>query len=101
MTLSLRLGLGLGLGLRFLLALILTQQGFKIPACFAEEDLAAAIASGKRKSAACTACHGEAGISPNDLWPNLAKQKSEYLLSHFSGIYILRQHSISRSFGCS
>ncbi len=26
------------------------------------------------------ACHGAAGISPNDLWPNLAGQKEGYLL---------------------
>lgn len=27
----------------------------------------------------CVACHGEAGISPNDLWPNIAGQKQGYL----------------------
>ncbi len=27
----------------------------------------------------CTACHGAQGISPNDNWPNLRAQKSEYL----------------------
>jgi cytochrome c553 len=27
----------------------------------------------------CASCHGAAGISPNDLWPNLAGQKATYL----------------------
>ena len=37
-------------------------------------------AAGKAKSALCSACHGAAGISPNDLWPNLAGQKQAYLV---------------------
>lgn len=32
-----------------------------------------------RASATCVACHGEAGVSANDLWPNLAGQKRGYL----------------------
>ncbi|MCM2281845.1 MAG: cytochrome c [Bdellovibrionaceae bacterium] len=28
----------------------------------------------------CAACHGANGISANDLWPNLAGQKSKYIL---------------------
>jgi cytochrome c553 len=36
-------------------------------------------AAGKAKSATCAACHGANGISPNDLWPNLAGQKEGYL----------------------
>lgn len=36
-------------------------------------------AAGKAKSATCTACHGENGISANDQWPNLAGQKETYL----------------------
>ena len=28
----------------------------------------------------CFACHGVNGISPNNLWPNLAGQKKEYLV---------------------
>jgi cytochrome c553 len=28
----------------------------------------------------CAACHGEKGVSQNPLWPNLAGQKSDYLL---------------------
>ena len=37
-------------------------------------------AAGKAKSATCAACHGANGISPNDLWPNLAGQKEGYLV---------------------
>jgi len=37
-------------------------------------------AAGKSKSATCAACHGAEGISPNDLWPNLAGQKQGYLI---------------------
>ena len=37
-------------------------------------------AAGKAKSVTCAACHGPAGISPNDLWPNLAGQKKGYLV---------------------
>ena len=28
----------------------------------------------------CNACHGVKGISNNDLWPNLAGQKKDYLI---------------------
>jgi cytochrome c553 len=28
----------------------------------------------------CNACHGEKGISNNNLWPNLAGQKKDYLI---------------------
>lgn len=37
-------------------------------------------AKGKTKAMACIACHGTEGISPNDLWPNLAGQKAGYLV---------------------
>ncbi|WP_223788450.1 c-type cytochrome [Marinicella meishanensis] len=36
--------------------------------------------AGKAKSVVCAACHGADGISPNDLWPNLAGQKEGYLV---------------------
>ena len=36
-------------------------------------------AAGKGKAAMCQACHGPAGISPTELWPNLAGQKATYL----------------------
>lgn len=38
------------------------------------------IKAGKAKSAACAACHGVAGVSPNPMWPNLAGQKEIYLV---------------------
>jgi len=37
-------------------------------------------AAGKLMSATCVACHGAEGVSPNDLWPNLAGQKQDYLI---------------------
>lgn len=36
--------------------------------------------AGKAKSAACAACHGADGISPQDMWPNLKGQKAAYLV---------------------
>ena len=36
-------------------------------------------AAGKKRASACSSCHGEAGISPNDTWPNLAGQNAAYL----------------------
>ena len=38
-------------------------------------------AAGKGKSATCSACHGPNGVSPNDIWPNLAGQKEGYLVA--------------------
>jgi cytochrome c553 len=37
-------------------------------------------AAGKAKSMTCAACHGQAGISATDMWPNLAGQKEGYLI---------------------
>lgn len=42
--------------------------------------LAGDAAAGKAKSVTCAACHGAEGISPMDLWPNLAGQKKGYLI---------------------
>ena len=36
--------------------------------------------AGKAKAAMCAACHGAEGISPTDIWPNLAGQKAGYLV---------------------
>lgn len=47
-------------------------------ASFAVQTFAGAV-EGKAKSASCVACHGADGVSLNPLWPNLAKQKKEYL----------------------
>lgn len=41
--------------------------------------LAGDAAAGQAKAAMCAACHGAAGISPTDLWPNLAGQKEGYI----------------------
>lgn len=38
------------------------------------------IQAGKVKSAACTACHGERGISTNPDYPNIAGQSEQYLI---------------------
>jgi len=37
------------------------------------------VAAGKAKAVTCAACHGQAGISPNPEWPNLAGQQEVYL----------------------
>ena len=55
------------------LLVVLTVLAFSTPA------FAADIAAGEAKAVICMTCHGEAGISPNDLWPNLAGQKEGYL----------------------
>ena len=36
--------------------------------------------AGKAKATLCAACHGPDGISPADIWPNLAGQKYGYLV---------------------
>jgi cytochrome c553 len=36
-------------------------------------------AAGKKRTASCAGCHGAAGISGNDIWPNLAGQHAAYL----------------------
>lgn len=41
---------------------------------------AADAAAGKARSVTCVACHGPEGISPNELWPDLAGQKRAYLV---------------------
>lgn len=33
------------------------------------------------KAKTCVACHGEKGISPNELWPNIAGQKKTYMIN--------------------
>jgi cytochrome c553 len=54
------------------LSLILTLSSFG----FAQKN---AQANPPKSAALCIACHGAAGISNNDLWPNLAGQKKDYL----------------------
>ena len=36
-------------------------------------------AAGKAKTAVCTACHGNGGVSTNPIWPNLAGQHAQYI----------------------
>ncbi|MCF2949534.1 cytochrome c [Paraglaciecola aquimarina] len=43
--------------------------------------LAADAAAGKAKSVVCAACHGTNGISQIPMYPNLAGQKEQYLVS--------------------
>lgn len=40
---------------------------------------APAVATGPAMAATCSGCHGGQGVSVNDLWPNLAGQKKDYL----------------------
>ncbi|MGB8516416.1 MAG: c-type cytochrome [Gallionella sp.] len=41
--------------------------------------------AGKVVAAACAACHGNAGMSTNPIWPNLAGQHAGYLLGSLQG----------------
>ena len=45
----------------------------------AAAKVAGDAAAGKLSAAACASCHGAAGISPNETWPNLAGQNAVYL----------------------
>ncbi len=48
--------------------------------CISFGSLAGDTAAGEALAKArCASCHGAAGISPNELWPNLAGQKAGYL----------------------
>lgn len=42
---------------------------------FAKGDATA----GRNKASVCAACHGATGVSPNELWPNLAAQGYAYI----------------------
>jgi cytochrome c553 len=46
--------------------------------------MAGDVAAGKAKSAMCASCHGQTGISPSPLWPNLAGQKEQYLIKQIT-----------------
>ena len=48
--------------------------------CSVNTVIAGDVDAGKAKATICAACHGPAGVSPNDLWPNLAGQKEGYLV---------------------
>lgn len=49
-------------------------------ALFSFSAMAADIEAGKAKAVVCAACHGQDGISPSPIWPNLAGQKEAYLV---------------------
>lgn len=66
----------------FRISLVLSVFAFSLQA-WSEGDPAA----GKEKSALCMACHGPAGMSVNDLWPNLAGQKEQYLLKQLKAFH--------------
>lgn len=38
------------------------------------------VKAGKEKATVCAACHGQYGISPNPIWPNLAGQHASYTI---------------------
>ncbi len=48
---------------------------------FSSSVFAGDIEAGKKKAAACAACHGANGISANPIWPNLAGQKGPYIVA--------------------
>lgn len=50
-----------------------------LAASFASSALAGDIEAGKASAAICSSCHGAAGVSTMDMWPNLAGQKTVYL----------------------
>ena len=41
----------------------------------------------KQRAMLCAACHGANGISANPLWPNLAGQKEQYLLTQLKAFH--------------
>lgn len=47
----------------------------------AESLVEGSTEAGKAKSVTCAACHGQAGVSVNPLWPNLAGQSAGYIVS--------------------
>jgi len=55
------------------------NTGKAIPVSAVEAGKAGDANAGKSVAAACTACHGEAGVSVNPAWPNLAGQHANYL----------------------
>ena len=62
-----------------LLPMVLSQ-----PALAAPPVLKGDAKAGQSKALSCFACHGEKGVSPNPLWPNLAGQKQEYMLKQIN-----------------
>jgi len=48
--------------------------------------LAGDAEAGKTKAAICAGCHGDAGVSSNPMWPNLAGQKEGYLVKQLRAL---------------
>jgi cytochrome c553 len=44
------------------------------------------VEAGKSKSQTCIACHGQNGVSPNPLWPNIAGQKDQYIIEQLKAL---------------
>jgi cytochrome c553 len=44
-------------------------------------------AAGKTKSTVCIACHGQGGVSNQDIWPSLAGQRQAYLAKQLHAFY--------------
>ena len=59
--------------------LVLAAAIFSVP-LLATTTQAGDAKAGKAKTTTCIACHGKEGISPTDIWPNLAGQKKGYLI---------------------
>jgi len=50
----------------------------------AESLVEGSVEDGSAKSITCTACHGQAGNSVNPLWPNIAGQSANYILTQLA-----------------
>lgn len=55
---------------------LLILCAFMVPVAYGEGNAEA----GKAKATMCAACHGANGVSPAEIWPNLAGQKRAYLI---------------------
>jgi len=80
-------------------ARLLVAAGIVLFAGTAAHAAPADLAAGAAKAAHCSGCHGAAGISPNDIWPNLAGQKKTYLANQMRAFRSgARKNSIMESF---
>lgn len=59
---------------------VLTLLVSTMSTALASDPAADSVQAGRTKAASCMACHGIAGVSNNDMWPNLAGQKRGYLI---------------------
>lgn len=66
--------------------------------CLLQQAAVAEPAATVDPSAACAACHGKTGISPNPQWPNLAGQHAKYsyqsMLAYQQGASKGREHAV-------